>query len=280
MRTTITLAVMLAVAVSGGVFGQGYRVDWCSINSGGGACGSASYGVNHTIGQPAAGFEANMNLLHWVGFWAGGVPNPTVVPSIGGARMLADGTFVSIAGKIATSAETDFADFFYIEESDRVNGIRIAVPAGPVAGLARGSVVNVIGTLGTTLAGERQLTGPIVIVVDTDDPLAPMGMPNRSVGGGTIGSPPLGQYGVLGGTGLNNVGLLVTTWGRVTATGSGYAVIDDGSGTPVRLDTSTLADPPEEDDYISVIGISSLYKPGVDRLRLVLPRTDLDISGY
>jgi len=76
------------------------------------------------------------------------------------------------------------------------------------------------------------------------------------------------------------VGLLVTTWGRVTATGSGYAVIDDGSGTPVRLDTSTLADPPEEDDYISVIGISSLYKPGVDRLRLVLPRTDLDISGY
>ena len=105
-------------------------------------------------------------------------------------------------------------------------------------------------------------------------------MPNPTVGGGDIGIPPLGQYGVLGGTGLNNVGLLIRTWGRVTATGTGYAVIDDGSGTPVRLDTSTLASLPEVNDYISVIGISSLYRPGVDRLRLVLPRTDLDISWY
>ena len=126
----------------------------------------------------------------------------------------------------------------------------------------------------------KQPTIPIVIITSTPTPLTPVGMPNRSVGGGDLGIPPLGQYGVMGGVGLNNVGLLVTTWGRVTATGSGYAIIDDGSGTPVRIDTSTLVDPPEDNDYITVIGISSLYEMATDHHRLVLPRGSGDVSTW
>ena len=60
--------------------------------------------------------------------------------------------------------------------------------------------------------------------------------------------------------------------------GNGYVVIDDGSATPVRLDTTMLALPPTEGQHISVIGISSLYKPASDRLRLVLPRHDTDVQ--
>ncbi len=59
--------------------------------------------------------------------------------------MLSDGTFVSIAGRIATSAYGDFAGFFYIEDSGRASGVRVAVSPSAIAGLERGSVVNVIG---------------------------------------------------------------------------------------------------------------------------------------
>ena len=237
------------------------------------------YKLNSTVGQPAAGFTKSTSFLHWIGFWAGEVPEPEVVPDIGAAKMLPDGTFVSISGKIATTSEADFTGFFYIEEEGRFSGIRVAMPGGPVAGLLRGHVVNVIGTL-TTIGDERQLSGPIVIIVGTHAPLAPVGMPNRTVGGGDMGSLPLGQYGVTDGVGLNTVGLLIQTWGRVTATGDGYVVVDDGSGTPVRVDTSTLASPPDSNEYVSVIGISSLYKPGADRLRLILPRGGSDVDSY
>ncbi|MDO8587982.1 MAG: hypothetical protein Q7T82_13215 [Armatimonadota bacterium] len=50
---------------------------------------------------------------------------------------------------------------------------------------------------------------------------------------------------------------------------------------PVRVDTSGLASLPNEGDYICVTGASSLYKPGADRLPLVLPRaySDIWVSG-
>ncbi len=201
-------------------------------------------------------------------------------PSFGAAKMLADGTYVSLSARIATTSASVFTGFFYIEEEDRSNGIRVAVPAGPVAGLARGSVVNVIGTIGTTPEGERQLTGPIVIIVTTHDPPGPLGMPNRSVGGGDWGIPPEGQYGVKDATGVNNVGLLISTWGTVTYVDATYMLITDGSGDPIRVSTAGLSTLPAVDDYISVIGISSLYKPASDRLRYVLPRDDSDVEDY
>jgi hypothetical protein len=141
-----------------------------------------------------------------------------------------------------------------------------------------GSVVNVIGTMGVTAAGERQLTAPIVIITSSTTPLEPLGLTNRSLGGSDFGSPPLGQYGVSGGSGLNNVGLLVKTWGRVTETGAGYVVIDDGTGIGVRVDTTTIAAPPALNQYVSIIGASSLHKPASDRLRLVLPRRQSDVE--
>lgn len=260
---------MLAAASAGA---QGYRIDWYSINSGGGVATSGAYTVNASIGQPVVGFTKNTSLLHWVGFWAGEVPTPTVAPSVASAKLLPDGTFVSVAGKIAISGEADFSGFFYVMESDRSGGIRVAAPASAVAGLGRGSVVNVIGTMSTTASGERQISGSIVIIASTAAEITPLGMPNRSIGGGDLG----GQLGATGGKGLNNVGMLVKTWGVVTASGAGYIEVDDGSG-PVRIDTTTLASQPGVGAYISVIGVSSLYKPALDRLPVVLIRDSADI---
>lgn len=282
-RFPAVLLALLFIAACGALAAD-YKIGWYSINSGGGLGSSASYRVNATVGQAAAGFVQSASFLHWIGFWAGGVPTPTVAANLNAAKALPDGTFVSVAGKIATSASGDFANFFYIEEEGRFAGIRVAAPPGPIAGLARGSVVNVLGTLGTTAAGERQLTGPIVAVVSTHAPLKALSMNNRLVGGGDLGTPPLGEYGVTGLHEIHNVGLLIQSWGWVTEVGSGYVMISDGATvggtpTPVRVDTTTLASPPGRGRFVYVVGISSLYKPGSDRLRLILPRNDADITG-
>ncbi len=275
----LVLVCVLACVLSPGAVGQDYRIDWYSINSGGGLVTGGGYKLNSSIGQSAAGFVSNTTHLHWIGFWAGDLPEPVVPDSIGAAKMLPDGTYVSISGRIATTSATDFSSFFYVEEENRSSGIRVAVSAA-VSGLLRGSIVNVIGTLGTTAEGERCLTGPIVIIVGSRAPLAPLGMPNKSVGGGDWGVPPLGQYGVLNGGGLNNIGLLIQTWGRVIEKGTGYLLISDGSQDPVRVSTAGLSTIPDEEDYISVIGISTLYKPAADRLRYILPRGDADVEEY
>lgn len=289
MKTYFGSAVilLLALLILGAPTGsaQDYRIGWYSINSGGGLVSGGSYKLNGSVGQPAAGFAKSGSFLHWISFWAGDVLTPVVKETIDQAKVTADGVFVSVAGKIATTGKDPvtnipdrFTGFFYIEEEDRSSGIRVSCPIWPVGELLRGSTINVIGTMGTTSAGERQIVAPIVIIGSTTDVPPPLGMNNRWLGGSDLGSPPLGQYGVTGGTGLNNVGLLVKIWGRVTETGNGYVVIDDGTGIGVRVDTTTIAAPPGSNQYVTVIGASSLYKPAADRLRLVLPRDDSDIG--
>ena len=273
---TIAFLLLLSAAGASACAGD-YKIDWYSINCGGGLVTCAGYKLNTSIGQSAAGFVSNTSCLHWIGFWAGDLPVPVVPGSVGAAKMLPDGTYVSIAGRIATTSAADFSGFFYIEEEDRSSGIRVTVSAA-VPGLLRGKVVNAVGTLGTTPEGERCLTGPIVIIVSTHAPLTPLGMPNRSVGGGEFGIPPLGQCGVLGGAGLNNIGLIIKSWGRVIEAGSDYIVIDDGSSTPVRVSTAGMAGIPGVGNYVTVVGISSIHKPGADRLRLILPRGRDDIN--
>lgn len=274
-RTLIVIGLTFGIAHTGDC--QTYRVDWCSVNSGAGLTSNGSHSLNCSLGQSSAGLVTDSNHLHWVGFWGGEVPDPLAVPGIGSVKLLADGSYVSLTGKIATSSLVDFDSFFYLEEADRSSGVRVAVPGLPVGGLMRGSVVNVIGTLGTTDAGERQLMGPVVIIVSSHEPIEPLGMGNRWVGGNSLGTLPAGQMGTTGGYGLNNVGLLIQTWGSVTEVGAGYVLIDDGANLPVRLQTSVLSAPPPLGDYVSTIGISSLHWSGTERLRLLLPRDDQDV---
>jgi hypothetical protein len=276
MKTMKLLGVSLLLAALVSSVALAYSIDWYSINSGGGISTSASYGVNATIGQPVAGFASNTSFLHWIGFWAGDVPTPTVAESIEVAKQMPDGTYVSLAGRLATTGPSDFTNFFYVEERGRYSGIRVAAPPSAVSGLARGAVVNVIGTMDTTDAGERQLIGPIVIVVYSDTPLGPLGMTNKSLGGANVPAGPA----VKNGKGLNNVGLLVTTWGYVSAIAGSDMLITDGSGDNVRVNVAGLASLPGEGDYVTVIGISSVVTSGGDTLPYVLPRTRSDILSY
>ena len=88
-----------------------------------------------------------------------------------------------------------------------------------------------------------------------------------------VGGSALNQYtpGVEGGVGLNNIGLLVKSWGKVTFVdeGSEFFYIDDGTARldgsgylGVRVTYSDLAvgnsiDPPAVDSYVTLTCISS-----------------------
>lgn len=252
-----TYAILMLILSATCVPAQDYRIDWGVIPSGGASASSTSFKLSATIGQPSVGFADSASVLHWIGFWSGSIPTPTVVAGVCDAKKVADGTFIGTSGKIATSAIDDFDDFLYIEDPNRVSGIRVDVSPSALSGLARGSVVSVMGTMGTTADGERQITGPIVIVTPTTTPLIPLGINGNAIGGGNIGTAPLGQVGINGGAGLNNIGLLVRVWGTVTETGQDYLYIDDGSNWSQGNRTGGA-----EHVGVRVVCDSSGYNPG------------------
>jgi hypothetical protein len=99
-----------------------------------------------------------------------------------------------------------------------------------------------------------------------------------------VGGAALNSYcpAVLGGIGPNNVGSLVAVCGRVTAVGSGFYYVDDGSGvTDPRINTATgrpysgikvidAVRAPEVDDYWMVTGIATVEVNGSDLIRTIL----------
>jgi len=189
-----------------------------------------------------------------------------VVPQV--AKVKRDGTPVCLQGVVVTAlidADGDQnCDFFYVEQQDRSSGIRVTADSLP-AELAVGKIVDVTGVLGTdSTSNERLVDASDIYVSPTSSPVGSLGMNNRSLGGDDIESAGPFQCGVLNNDGgLNNIGLLVQVWGRVTSIGSGYLYITDGFDTGgVRVESPGIPyglDPNiDVDDYVTVTGISSL----------------------
>lgn len=211
-----------------------------------------------------------------------------------------DGTPVEMIGYVTVG----YPDFFYIEREDRVMGIGVDKEAH-TAGL--GQYLRVYGRIGTNSYGERYISANTVEVASTATKiLEPLAMNNKAIGGNTIGlqtgvwswnngenMPPWAQA-----PGLNNIGLLVSVWGKITWVNSDpttpeneYLYIDDGS---MRVDGTYHNPVPEayqpnfgirvicvgeslspllmQDMYVQIIGISSCIKFGSDPVRLIKMR--------
>ena len=199
-------------------------------------------------------------------------------PTIANAKSKIDLSPVSLSGKIVTAS---FSGYFYIEEPNRSAGIKVAASPSPSVG----TVVDVAGTI-NTLNSERQIAATSVVQHGSEVTPAPLGVTNASLGGG-----PMGQYvpGIYGAKGLNNIGMLVSCWGKVKGIVSGfYMYIDDGSKLRdgytggyygVRVDISGLSGytPPSVGSYVKVTGISTTSMISGKAQRRVKVRSASDI---
>jgi hypothetical protein len=168
---------------------------------------------------------------------------------------------------------------YYVEDSNRACGIRVS--GGPTPNI--GDKVRIAGTI-TAQSGEAQINATSCAVSGTGS-VATLGIPNKLLGGGAFDT----QRGVTGGFGLNNIGLLVRTWGKVTQIGTDHLYINDGSnlkdgtstGSEQNIGIRVICDSTgyQSGQYIAVTGISSCFKTDSDALaRRILTRSQQDIQ--
>ena len=211
---------------------------------------------------------------------------PSKIVSLTSAQVTAVGTF-----KMQVSSAWKSVPYFCVEQEDRASGIKVIAGNAqdsplPAVSVSPGDLVDVSGPIATT-RGERTIgylssdgTAHGVTYHKSGvapEVIAPLFMSVRSVGGAAL---PWAQ-GVKGGTGPNNIGLLVAVAGRVTAVetderGVPVLYVDDGSNAPCGSRTGCKVYAPGSDaqvgDFVSVVGVSSLELCGEDYVRVVNPR--------
>lgn len=203
---------------------------------------------------------------------------------IGTAKKWPDGREVDLAHKTVAAV---FPDCFYIMDP-LTAGIRVEALNSAVV---TGEQVHVKGTLRTSTSGERYVELTQVAVTGSGD-LKSAGMTNKTLGGGdTAEFDPLTSAGQRGiedaekgpGKGINNVGLLVTTTGRVMAYGDDFFYIDDGTDARdysvfrgIRVLCGS-AQKPELGQQVAVTGVSSIMYVGERFFRSVRLRSENDI---
>ncbi len=215
-----------------------------------------SPGANYLVVQTVT--PANSNNQNTVT----SLPSTEVQAVVKGvSKSSSDGSSVEADG-VVTAA---FSGCFYVENQDRSCGICIIdSAAAPTSGM-----VDVTGTLHTNATtGERYIQASGATSLGSGI-VNPLGLSNKSLGGGdslynsTTGA---GQCGIWGANGLNNIGLFVRIWGNVTANGTGWFYLDDGSGVSdgsvnsgiyVNAEGQTV---PDVGKYACVTGISSCRK--------------------
>lgn len=207
--------------------------------------------------------------------------------TIPGAKLLPDGAQIELQGVAVSKA---WPDYYYVQGRDGTSGIRVE-SAGH--GLAEGSEVDVCGTVTTNSDGERCISASLAYA-SAGDSVRPLGMRNSALGGGDwcyqTGSS-VGQQGIKGCYGLNNIGLLVRTWGKVTASGIDprahvcWFYIDDGSAVKdgtgfvgVYCEADSTVIPPQVGSYVSVTGASGCEFFGADLVNVLRVRQQADIS--
>lgn len=223
------------------------------------------------------------------GFWHADIHVPTLNEIKTTAQ---NNEYVQAFGKVATAGNNELNRTFYIEDWDRLGGIRVNVGTDTSIHVSQGDMVDVAGMI-KTVSGERYIDYPEVITrFPSSMNLRPFFMVNRALGGeGTDVLP-------VGGKGLNNIGILLTTTGKVTyvdtATSKRFFYVDDGSALSdgiviggrsmvgVRVQINNLAagntiSPPATGDYVRVTGICAPLISPIGISVQIRPRTHDDV---
>lgn len=231
-----------------------------------------------TVGQT---YYISVKARNGVGLWSsvGSSDGITIIDatnvSIGGAHKVRTENFVILDGNVVTAV---YSNEFYMESPDRSSGIRVTT-SDPVQ---LGESVHVEGYVAReqteTLisnATARAATGTTGTVT-----IKPVFFLNRNLGGADNSIVP----GPAGGAGLNNVGLLVKTSGRIMSTGTDYINIDDGSnvdGVAGKVGVKIQLTAPHTfhtGSFVVVTGICSLTADGGNLRRWIRTRTNNDVA--
>ncbi len=190
-------------------------------------------------------------------------------------RCIKDWTHVALDGKVVTAA---FEDACYIEEDNRSAGIRVEV-LGPTVP-ARGDRIDVEGLV-ATLGPERAILADSITITDSGQTVPrPLGTKNRYLGGGDSCYQPC----VTGAWGLNNIGLLICTWGNVIEVdpGGSWFLVDDGSPFAILPPLVVLppgVQPPALHSFAAVTGICSCAMEGLGIIPFVPLTTYIIVLG-
>lgn len=207
----------------------------------------------------------------------GAYPNSAGISAkVSDVKAYRKGVMVRLKGKSVTAI---LGDRTYVEESNRSNGIGIIGSHS----LSEGDTVSILGTL-DVVDGEKCLTNPAIEILTTGNtPLSPLGLINRSLGGGDWFydlATGTGQRGITGGFGLNNIGLLVRTCGAFGYIDEHTFTVNDGSGFDVKCIAPDDVALNESWGYVVVTGISSCEIVGPELHRLIRVRSQDDIVPY
>ena len=210
-------------------------------------------------------------------FYTGGVdPPPTFLAAA--AKAWPDGARVGPIGHVVTAV---FGDDFYVESRDRAGGLKVRKVGH---GRAVGDKVDVLGVIQTDSGFERYVQAAHVIDEGTGS-ITPLGIRSRFVGGSdwrydaTSGAGQKGPTGCA--AGLNNIGLLVRSWGKVLgASGTQFSIRDTTSGSSLKCVVPAGVSIPAVGSYVAVTGISSCEKPSTNVLRVLKVRTQDDIRAF
>ncbi|MDO8588100.1 MAG: hypothetical protein Q7T82_13825, partial [Armatimonadota bacterium] len=231
-----------------------------------------AWGGQRNVPSPNSGFTAIAGGdLHSLGILRYHFTSP------GALKQSSPAGTVFLESGVVTATAAQMGGFLYVEHQDRFSGLR--VNTGDSRDL--GARISVEGVLATAANGELEIAQATTGLLPSGDPLTPVALSNGVLGGGPFGL----QDGITGASGLNNIGLLVITWGHVTEIESvtppalpTWFKIDDGSGVSVKclVPSTVTIDPGWQ--YVAVTGISSCEKIGADLHRLLRVRSQSDIT--
>jgi|GEM_PF-1922861 len=191
------------------------------------------------------------------------------------AKKLSDDQPVILSAKVVTYTG---AGVFYIEEDFKTMGIRVENTSNSLAVGMKADVSGVMKTNNAT--GERYIQASSAVQsgpLNSADAIKPVGMSNKTLGGSPWQvSGTGGQIGAGSSAGLNNIGLLVRTWGKFQQTSATTFTLDDGSGQVVQCKVLSGTFLSSAWQSVAVTGISSIIKTGNSYQPLLLVR-DIDV---
>lgn len=199
--------------------------------------------------------------------------DPISIKTIGGVKTAETGAWADIEA-IVTYNRNGPA-YVYIESTDRSSAILMRMPTG-LAAPAVGKKLHLVGKVST--GGPLRYFYASGVDDLGDDTVKPLGITASRIGGKAYGY----QFGLPNGVGLSNMGLLITTWGKITKTETGAFYINDGStpdyGIKVlgNLPTAISADPIGK--TVSVTGVVDMMYYN-NSYATVRTRSDADIKA-